>query len=800
MFVLVTGCGDSDENNDMHSDTSSFVSDLSLSDEDLNLNRVDPLIYNGADITVHESMTAVLAFMFRHEVSGVVIADLLELINLHCKKDGNQMLTTLYFFKKHFSLLDIPVKYHYYCESCYSKLPDKKATCPNHNLHPDSAGVNVFAEIPLIQQLEALFSREEFFTNFNHSKNRTKLNPLNIEDIYDGRLYQELIAKGFFSKEGSLNFTMILNADGVPVFHSNNKSLWPVFLNVLELPPSLRFKEENTVIAGLWFGKKPNVNLILSPLLPSFQTMLKGFSVQPFGRNEAKNVQGLVLAATCDLPAKIMMLGMASYSGHFGCQICKIEGGSVKIVKKSKKKKEGTGKEEKQEETSTKVWVYKYTKDLALRNHDETVQFSKRAQSLLEITKDPKTQVCGVKFPSAMFKIMPDAIRGFAVDDLHTIYLGVTKTVTNLWFDAKHSSKPFSIRKHMLTADKRIRSVKLPNFLERGVMSIEELSNWKGKDYLSWLHYLSIPVLNGILPDKYLDHHIDLVSCIHLLQSSSICPNDLISCAKTLNLYVKNFEILYGSRHMSMVVHYLMHLGFVVTNLGPLRNISCFPYEGLNGEILKMIHGTRYIETQLASGVYLLQKLPHRLRSLKPESEVKKFCDKILHPSKRLKIQDRIGDETFSVGTYKSVSTSSTSWEYVTNTLQTVDIESPLDSFLRLKRKKHVFFSKQYDKTTRTNSYTCSYFSNGFLKYGEIDFFVRCRRFGNPVYDYLAIVQTGVVSRSTFGTKPVKHMQKFLLTGEYVAVPVEDLREMMVCIFIDGETHICDPLDHSLKS
>ena len=38
-----------------------------------------------------------------------------------------------------------------------------------------------------------------------------------------------------------------------------------------------------------------------------------------------------------------------------------------------------------------------------------------------------------------------DLIKGFVIDDLHCLFLGVTKTLPFLWFDAKYRSYDFHI-------------------------------------------------------------------------------------------------------------------------------------------------------------------------------------------------------------------------------------------------------------------------------------------------------------------------------------------------------------------
>ena len=57
----------------------------------------------------------------------------------------------------------------------------------------------------------------------------------NIQDVYDGKEYKR---NGFPKGVGDISF--IVNTDGVAVFRSSKKALWPVWLVINELPPTER--------------------------------------------------------------------------------------------------------------------------------------------------------------------------------------------------------------------------------------------------------------------------------------------------------------------------------------------------------------------------------------------------------------------------------------------------------------------------------------------------------------------------------------------------------------------------------
>ena len=58
--------------------------------------------------------------------------------------------------------------------------------------------------------------------------------------MYDGAVYQRKFGPGRFLSE-PYNLSLKLNTDGVAIFHSSQFGVWPLFLLVNELPPSLRY-------------------------------------------------------------------------------------------------------------------------------------------------------------------------------------------------------------------------------------------------------------------------------------------------------------------------------------------------------------------------------------------------------------------------------------------------------------------------------------------------------------------------------------------------------------------------------
>ncbi|KAK3932708.1 Large envelope protein [Frankliniella fusca] len=703
-------------------------------------NVLDPPLYKKSPIRLSESCIAILGFILRHQPNKQEVVDLLGLINLHCRKEESHMKTSLHFFNKFFSDLKAPLKYHYFCSACLEKLPFEKSICPNKGKkqHPDSPGISFF------------------FGDGSHSAtpilSRKKEENSNIEDIYDAQLYMEQIEKGFLGPSLPHNFSMTWNSDGIPVFKSNKSSLWPVYFMINELPYKLRTKKEHMLLGGLWFGAKSIANKILEPLLTTLKTVYFGFTINP-PDSSTSVARGILLSGALDIPAKSKFMGMKQ-SGSFGCQICLHPGDKVQVLVKKKKNNAGRTKknagstnegERIESEKQRRITVYKYSEQ-GLRNHTETDKLGERTLGL----KKPDTDILGVKYPSFLFKLMPDVIRGMFLP----------------------------------LVDRRLSQIKLPNFVKRNVSAVggNEVVHWKGNQYFIFMMILSLVVLEDILPDKYLESYPDLVVAVNKLTSASILRTDLAACDKMLIRFIKDFQTLYGEKYMSIVIHLLQHLVFIVTNVGPIGAVSCFPFESMNGQLLKMVHGTRYVHSQVANCAFLFMRFHEKVNKL-PPGDVKHYCEKILHPtSLRLAFQEKISNNLFSVGKYRECNLNTISVSRKTALELSEIINCQIMFFSKLKRGSDLFVSRSHTRCQNSISYVCTYKQN-CTKYGIIDEFLKvcCSRNCKDMHQFSHFILK----------KKITHIHKFLLNDTFVVIPLENILKMLYYVNFDDKSYVC---------
>lgn len=557
----------------------------------------DNPLYPGARITVGESLTCILKFYLRHHQSDSCLSDLLSLIEMHCPEE-NKCAKTLYFFRKWLGKWEMPLTKHFYCSECYTKMEKVEDQCPVCFSYNSTC---YFISIPLESQLGELFKRPGFYESLNHRFERQKENEDNLEDIYDGVIYQSYCngtEKVNLASQSNISFTFSI--DGLPLYISSNFNIWTQFFMINELSPKERRKKGNMLLTGLWFGpKKPHGNLYLEPLAADVAKLQEGIQLYVEDLHQHIDVRGVVLCSTCDLPAKAITLNMKQYNGTFGCHKCETKA-----------------------KTMNHKRAYDQTENLKLRTTEDTERLA--AQALAE-----GHSVRGVKGPTVMSYILPDFIRYTAIDPMHLLS-GLGKDLFRMWFLPEHHKHPASMSTQFKTVRDRISSITPPSFVERLPRKIDDFSYWKASEIITWLLMYSIVTLTGIMSEAYLSHHQLLVSGIYLLYQKSVSEYDIGMARQLLHQYVKDYKRLYHVEFMTSNLHSLLHLADLVRDFGPLWVFTCFPFENANGILKLLVHATRDAQLQICKGASLyiiLQGLHDRYIQEGSRSEV--FYEKL---------------------------------------------------------------------------------------------------------------------------------------------------------------------------
>ena len=225
-------------------------------------------LFTGSVLSSTMGHSLISSYMCRHHLRTQAQEDLLKLMQLHIPRE-NLLPRSMYAFRKRSGTSDTislePV-YHSYCQRCCTIVWDGTTRCPNPCCAASMCiqSTPTFITVSIAEQLKTLLERTlawkhdaymymhtqfanlcspmlgpGFYSSLHWRKNIAR-KPGQLADIYGGQLYQALESAGG-CLEDDRNISVMLNSDGVVVFHSTSLSIWPVLLMINELPYSQRY-------------------------------------------------------------------------------------------------------------------------------------------------------------------------------------------------------------------------------------------------------------------------------------------------------------------------------------------------------------------------------------------------------------------------------------------------------------------------------------------------------------------------------------------------------------------------------
>lgn len=547
----------------------SITSNISLNSEQLSFNisgeENENFIETDRDLLIKKLMQ----LYSKHNLSKVAIEDIAKLVN-SVPGAKIQIPTTKHLIFQEFSKNSSNiVNKHILCPRCkdysrfaYANCVDPKCTsCENDLSKSDFFFVHISIETQLKKIVQYNF---DDITAYRQKVSTKKCE--NICDVYDGQVLKNMRTFNFI-------YSITLNTDGLIMHNSSKSSLYPVLMICNFLPPQIRFKEKNIIVAGLYYGiAKPDFSKYFDPIIREMEKLSEiGF----FYRNEV--FQFIVSHASFDLPMKSVMQNIRQYNGYNACYYCEHPG----------------------EKTQTGVRYVNTLQPFALRNHKNMILMTAKAIKTGNV-------INGVKGISPMigFKNF-DIVQSLSVDYMHGVLLGVTKNLLSFWIDSIHNQKLFYIKpKQRIIVNKRLQELKLCRFINRNITSLDTYSTFKASQYRTFLLYL-FPVLQDILQKKYFNHLLLLSSAIYILSQEKISTEELKLADENLKKIVLDYEEVYGKTNMTMNVHCLLHLVECVKNLGPLWSHSMFHFESFNGTLAKYGKSPNNVTNQIVERVNL---------------------------------------------------------------------------------------------------------------------------------------------------------------------------------------------------
>lgn len=176
--------------------------------------------------------------------------------------------------------------------------------------------------------MQTILQNKEVNENVNYKFTRQKEQENNIEELMDGKMYQQ-------KKElqNNLHISYRINTDGCQAADSSAMKIWPVYAMIHQLPVKLRQKYK--MLIGLWMDyKEPDMNLYLEPIVDEANDVSENGVTLKIENKEEINIKAYLICCCVDSPARCKMLNMKKYNGAFGCTFCEHPTESVNDVTK----------------------------------------------------------------------------------------------------------------------------------------------------------------------------------------------------------------------------------------------------------------------------------------------------------------------------------------------------------------------------------------------------------------------------------------------------------------------------------
>ena len=371
-----------------------------------------------------------------------------------------------------------------------------------------------------------------------------------------------------------LNFSM--NIDGLPLYRSSKKSLWPVLVLISNIHPKVVFPV--VITCG---DKKPQNLEFLDETINEINVVLtEGLSVE----NRSFNV--FLSCIVCDAPARSMVKCSKLYSGYYGCDRCNQRGEYV----------EG-----------------KVTFPISDQLQDRT-DTSFRAQTNAE-HHHSVTPLC---------RLPIDMIKNFPLDYMHQTCLGVMKRMLLHWLRGRRQNRLSAQQKELISARLINMQKHIPSIFARKPRSLNDIDHWKATEFRQFLLYTGRIVLRGVIRPELYSHFLLLCVAMCILVSNRLNAMQNQTAQQLLETFLTRSTHLYGGEFMVYNVHCLSHISSDANEFGCLDNCSAFPFENYLQVLKKKIRSSRRPLVQIIKRIKECDTLKNPYKC-KEDSKTKSF-------------------------------------------------------------------------------------------------------------------------------------------------------------------------------
>ena len=413
-----------------------------------------------------------------------------------------------------------------------------------------------------------------------------------MTDIYDGKLWDDFkTVDGKDFLKAPRNYGLMLNFDFFqPMKHRKDYSVGVLYLVLLNLPRSERFKWENVIVVGVIpnLEKEPkSLNEFLKPAVSELQALWKGLHLKNSLCSIPLKFRAALLCTCSDIPASRKLCGIKGHSGELGCSKC-----LKKFPGKFGEKRDYSG-------FNRDDWEKRTNKDH--RRIASKILKCKTKTKINELSKK-----FGINYYSSLLDLEYfDVIRFCAIDPMHNLFLGTAKYVFKLWVADGHLTS-----KHLQQIETRIEEMEVPSHIGRLPKKIaSNFGSYTAEQWKNWTTVYSLFALKGIISDRHYKCWQSFVLGCRYMCKPVLTEADIIKGDGLILKFCKEFEALYGGKAVTPNMHLHCHLRENILDYGPIHSFWCFSFERYNGILGNMATNNRSVELQLMRKLKISQSL-----------------------------------------------------------------------------------------------------------------------------------------------------------------------------------------------
>ncbi len=456
----------------------------------------------------------------------------------------------------------------------------KEVTTKNGATRPYPHKIYCYQSI--VQTLEQFVRRTGFVQQCELWRNRDIRTAYQVMcDVFEGRVWRDFQEVDGLSFLGSpRNYALMLNVDWLQPFDHTPYSVGVLYLVLMNLPRSERFKRQNIFLVGIIPGPsepKLNINSFLAPLVDELISLWEvGITLRhPGSPVIAERFRAALLSVACDMPASKKVCGFTAHNSKRGCNKCRKEFVTGGIG-------EGTD----------------YSGFDACRSRN-IVDHRKHVEEILAQTtqelQNAKVSLYGARYSELLRLSYFDCIRFTIVDPMHNLFLGTAKRMMEIWLELG-----IITRTDLEAIQHKIDACNVPSNMGRIPFKIaKSFCGFTAEQWKTWVTVFSPFALLEYLPDNHYKCWLNFVAACKILSKPMIGISDVGTAHSHLIKFCREVERLYGTGCITPNMHMHTHLADCVLDYGPVYSFWLFSFERYNGILGSYSTNNKSIEVQV---------------------------------------------------------------------------------------------------------------------------------------------------------------------------------------------------------